>query len=555
MLKGRIRYLFSGVLIVTIATIFNGSVQCVNKEELPERLLIINEIIQKEPPVVDGTIICNPEIITRLYAKSEKLLSVIWKSRENLDQMLNVLHNISREGLNPEDYHLTVIDKLADKIILSDEVEVEDIARLELLLTDAFLLLSAHLAVGKTDAETIDPQWKASRRALTIDWGKFIDSTLQSNHIVQNLQKLTPRHREYNNLKKALEKYHQIEENGGWGIFITGLPKLEKGMWDPDIGLLRDRLAIIQGSIEDTITDKYLFDQTLYEQVMLFQLRNGLNADGVVGKATIEAMNIPVEDRIATIEANLERWRWLSDDLGERYIKVNIANFELQVIEKDDMVFHTEVIVGRTLRETPVFSSTMTYLVLNPDWTVPPTILNDDIIPSIIKNPDYLAEKNLKILRIDGTEVDPSSIDWISTVTAGFPYRIHQEPGPTNALGRVKFMFPNPYSVYIHDTPDHNLFGLIDRSFSSGCIRVNNPLDLAACIMKDSSAWTPAQIKDIIDQGKERTVHLVKPIPVHIVYLTAWASNDGLVYFRKDIYDRDQPLLAALKQGPPGIDQ
>jgi len=555
MLKSRIRYLFSGVLIVTIATIFNRSVQCVNKEELPERLLIINEIIQKEPPVVDGTIICNPEIITRLYAKSEKLLSVIWKSRENLDQMLNVLHNISREGLNPEDYHLTVIDKLADKIILSDEVEVEDIARLELLLTDAFLLLSAHLAVGKTDAETIDPQWKASRRALTIDWGKFIDSTLQSNHIVQNLQKLTPRHREYNNLKKALAKYHQIEEKGGWGIFITSLPKLEKGMWDPDIGLLRDRLAIIQGSIEDTITDKYLFDQTLYEQVMLFQLRNGLNADGVVGKATIEAMNIPVEDRIATIEANLERWRWLSDDLGERYIKVNIANFELQVIEKDDMVFHTEVIVGRTLRETPVFSSIMTYLVLNPDWTVPPTILNDDIIPSIIKNPDYLAEKNLKILRIDGTEVDPSSIDWISTVTAGFPYRIHQEPGPTNALGRVKFMFPNPYSVYIHDTPDHNLFGLIDRSFSSGCIRVNNPLDLAACIMKDSSAWTPAQIKDIIDQGKERTVHLVKPIPVHIVYLTAWASNDGLVYFRKDIYDRDRPLLAALKQGPPGIDQ
>jgi murein L,D-transpeptidase YcbB/YkuD len=288
---------------------------------------------------------------------------------------------------------------------------------------------------------------------------------------------------------------------------------------------------------------------------MLFQLRNGLTADGVVGKATIEAMNIPVEDRIATIEANLERWRWLSDDLGERYIEVNIANFELQVIEKDDMVFRTEVIVGRTLRETPVFSSTMTYLVLNPDWTVPPTILNDDIIPSVINNPDYLAEKNLKILRMDGTEVDPSTIDWINMVQAGFPYRIHQEPGPTNALGRVKFMFPNQYSVYIHDTPDQNLFGRTDRSFSSGCIRVNNPLDLAACIMKDSTAWTPEQIKNVIDQGEERTVNLAKSIPVHIVYLTAWASDDGLVYFRKDIYDRDQPLLAALKQGPPGMDQ
>ena len=444
MLTGRIRYLFSGVLITTIATIVIECGQWTYLKELPEKLTIINEIIQEEPPVVDGTIICNPEIITQLYEKSEKLLSVIWKSRENLDQMLYVLQNISREGLNPEDYHLTAIDKLADKIILSDEVEVEDIARLELLLTDAFLLLSAHLAVGKTDAETIDPQWKASRRALTIDWGKFIDSTLQNNCIIENLQKLTPRHREYCNLKKALAEYRQIEEKGGWGKFSTILPKLEKGMWNPDIALLRDRLAITQGYISDTIDDEYLFDQTLHEQVMLFQLRNGLTADGVVGKATIEAMNIPVEDRIATIEANLERWRWLSDDLGERYIEVNIANFELQVIEKDDMVFRTEVIVGRTLRETPVFSSTMTYLVLNPDWTVPPTILNDDIIPSVINNPDYLAEKNLKILRIDGTEVDPSSIDWIRCGHSWFSLQDTPGTGAEKCTGQSQIYVPKP---------------------------------------------------------------------------------------------------------------
>jgi murein L,D-transpeptidase YcbB/YkuD len=466
-----------------------------------------------------------------------------------------VLHNVYREGLNPEDYHLSAIEKLADKIILSDEAEVVDVARLELLLTDAFLLLSAHLAAGKTDAETTDLQWKASRRVINIDWEQFIDSTIRNNRIIENLHKLTPSHRDYSNLKKALEEYRQIEEKGGWDRFITVLPKLEQGMWYPDIALLRKRLAITQGNIADTTDDNNLFDHSLYEQVILFQLRNGLAADGVVGKATIEAMNIPVEDRIATIKANLERWRWLSDDLGERYIKVNIANFELQVIEKDDMVFSTKAIVGRTIRKTPVFSSIMTYLVLNPDWTVPPTILNTDIIPSVISNPDYLAEKNLKILRIDGTEVDPSSIDWLQMVTAGFPYRIYQEPGPDNALGRVKFMFPNQYSVYIHDTPDHNLFRRTDRSLSSGCIRVNNSLDLAAWLMKDSPAWTPAQIKNVIDQGKEQTVSLAKPIRVHIVYLTAWANDDGLVYFGKDIYELDQPLLAALRQGPPGTDQ
>jgi len=555
MLKSKIRYLFSGILITIFAALFYGCGKWAYKEELPEKLTIINELIQDKPTAAEKTIICNPDVITQLYEKSEKLLSVVWNSRENLEQMLFVLHNVNLEGLNPQDYHLSAIEKLADKIILSEMVEVADIARLELLLTDSFLLLSSHLAVGKIDAVTIDPQWKASRRALMIDWEKFKDSTLKDSRIIKNLQLLTPGHREYCNLKKALAEYRKIQEKGGWGSFNTLLPKLEKGACNSDIPLLRNRLAVTQGYISETIEDKYLFDQSLYEQVIRFQLRNGLVADGVVGKATIEALNIPVEDRIATIEANLERWRWLSNDLGERYIKVNIANFDLQIIEKDDLVFSTEAIVGLTSRETPVFSSIMTYLVLNPDWTVPPTILNTDIVPSVISNPDYLTEKNLKILRIDGTEVDPSSIDWINIVATGFPYRIHQEPGPENALGRVKFMFPNQYSVYIHDTPNHKLFGRSDRSLSSGCIRVNDPLALAAWLMKDSPAWTPEQIKNVIDLGKERTVNLIKPIQVHIVYLTAWASNDGLVYFRKDIYDRDQPLLAALKHDLLELDQ
>ena len=548
MLPGRTIYIFSGILIVAATSIFNGCGHWAFKADLSEKLKSFNEK-QEELHVVDGTLINNPDFITRLYKKSEKYLSV-WKSRDNIDQMLFVLRNVCRDGLHPEDYHLSVIEKLADKIILSENVDDGDIASLELLLTDAFIHLSMNLATGKTDAGIIDPNWKASRRELSMDWGKFTDSTLQNNRIIVNLQNLTPRHREYNNLKKALAQYRRIEDKGGWGSFISVLPKLELGMWDADIALVRNRLAITQGIIKDEIDDNYQFDQSLYEQVILFQLRNGLMADGVVGKATIEAMNIPVEERIASIEANLERWRWLSDDLGERYIKVNIANFDLQVIEKDDMVFRTEAIVGIADRKTPVFSSTMTYLVLNPDWTVPPTILNTDIIPSVINNPEYLLKKNLKILRVDGTEVDPSSIDWNNMAATGFPYRIHQEPGPGNALGRVKFIFPNQYSVYIHDTPHHDLFNRTDRSFSSGCIRVNNPLALAAWLMKDNPAWSPVQIKNAIDQGKERTVNLENPIQVHIVYLTAWASNDGLVYFRKDIYERDQPLLAALKQGP-----
>ncbi len=555
MLISKPGYLFSVALITAIFIIFDGCNHRVYKVELPETLPAIEETTEEILPADNELITIPSDLVTQLYEKSNKLLSAAWNSRENLYQMLFVLHNIYREGLNPEDYHLSAIEKLTDKIILSDEAEISEVASLELLLTDAFSLLSAHLALGKTDAMTIDPQWKASGRALTIDLKKFTDSTLLNHRIIENLRTLTPAHREYSNLKKALAEYHLIEAKGGWGRFSTGLPRLENGMSDPDIALVRNRLSITQGYVENDTVNENLFDHTLYKQVMLFQLRNGLTADGVVGKATIEAMNIPVEERIATIEANLERWRWLSNDLGDRYIKVNIANFDLQVIEKDDMVFSTEAIVGLTNRKTPVFSSIMKYLVLNPDWTVPPTILNDDVIPSVILNPEYLAEKDLKILRNDGTEVDPLSIDWVNILATGFPYRVRQEPGPKNALGRVKFVFPNQYSVYIHDTPNHNLFGRTDRSFSSGCIRVNNPMDLVAWLMKDNPAWTPVQIKNIVDQGKEQIVNLATPIQVHIVYLTAWAGDDGSVYFRKDIYNRDQPLLVALRQDPAVTDQ
>jgi L,D-transpeptidase YcbB len=421
---------------------------------------------------------------------------------------------------------------------------------MEMLLTDAFLMLSAHMAGGKTDAVTIDPQWRAAGKREKFNWDSFIDSALQSNQIIENLQMLAPRHREYINLRSALEKYQQIRDEGGWESYTTSLPKLEKGMRHPDVTNLRNRLAITQGNIDFVIEDQDLFDQPLHDNVVLFQRRNGLSADGVVGKGTIEAMNFPVEERIVSIEVNLERWRWLSEDLGKQYIKVNIANYELQAIENDKIVFQSEAIVGRPYRRTPVFSSLMTYIVFNPNWTVPPTILFNDVIPAMRINPGYLAEKRMKVLRADGSEVNPGSIDWNNVTAGNFPYRIRQEPGRDNALGSVKFMFPNQYMVYIHDTPSRNLFSQTDRSFSSGCIRINKPLEFAEYLLTDNPVWTPEQIKNIIDLGRERTVNLPSPVPVHLLYLTSWADNDGIVYFRKDIYDRDQPLKTALAQSP-----
>lgn len=542
---------FACFLIICIAAIFFDCGSWTYRKESAEKIDFIEEMIHKETSNLEVNLIFNPEIIKELYESHADLFSEVWQSRESQKEMLYAIRNANLDGLCPEDYHLSAIENLIRSINQSEDVLTGDIVKLELLLVDSFILLSTHLAGGKTHAETIDPQWNVARRIVRSDLHKFIDSTFRNNRIREGLQALTPRHREYNNLKTALLKYRQIELNGGWEAFSTLLPKLEFGMRHPDIMSLRKRLAITQSFIAYDSLDEDLFDQSLLAQVMLFQVRNGLASDGVIGKATIDAMNISVQDRIASIEANLERWRWIGDDLGDCYIKVNIANFELQVIDHDSIVFNTAAIVGRSFRETPVFSSSMTYLVLNPDWTVPPTILKNDIIPSVKNNPAYLSERNLKILNRDGVEIDPASIDWNSVAADGFPYRINQAPGRDNALGSVKFIFPNKHNVYIHDTPNRSLFGRTDRSLSSGCIRVSNPFELTAWLLKDNPYWTPRQIQHSLDQGKERAVVLLNPIQVHILYLTAWASDDGVVYFRKDIYERDFPLLAALRQNPP----
>ena len=537
-------------LFFSAIAVFTGCGPSAYDKELSEELGTHIELIQKNQPVIEGVQIFNIDVLINLYKKDAKLLSARWESWENIDQLIFAIRNSYKEGLQPQDYHLEAIENLVENITGNEYTVPGNIAKMEMLLTDAFLMLSAHMAGGKTDAETISPQWNAAGKRIEYNWDDFIDGALQNEQIIENLQMLTPRHREYINLKNALSKYLQLKNKGGWGYFTTILPKIEKGLRHPDVARLRDRLAITQGNIDLIVVDQDLFDQSLHDNVVLFQRRNGLTADGVVGRATIEALNIPVDDRIASIRVNLERWRWLSEDLGDQYIKVNIANYELQAIENDRIVFQSDAIVGRPFRSTPVFSSLITYLVLNPDWIVPPTILFNDVVPAVRANPGYLAEKRMKVLRTDGSEVDPVSVDWYNVTRENFPYRIRQEPGPENALGRVKFMFPNQYNVYIHDTPSRNLFLHTDRSFSSGCIRINKPLEFAAYLLKDNPVWTPELIKNIVDQGRERTVNLPNPVPVHILYLTAWADDDGMVYFRKDIYKHDTRLLTALAQPP-----
>lgn len=544
----RITHLISGLITALLIMLFTSSTPGRVSFDSPGDSSAMASGTNEPVNSAAGTVSVNAGFVSPLYEKGEGLLSPRWANSEKMVQMISAIYNSTEEGLDPDDYNINEIERMAERIIASEEPSTEDIAVIENLLNEAFIHLASHLASGKTSPESIDPEWKALRR-MTIDgWDSYLDSALNTDDILTVIRKLTPGHREYMNLKKALAGYREIESAGGWGTFTTSLAKIEKGMRHPDVASLRRRLAVSQGPIGFDPEDEEMFDQALHDQVVIFQQRNGLEADGVVGKSTVEAMNIPVSERISIITANLERWRWVSDDLGDSYVMVNAADYSLRFIEKGEQTFTAKAIVGTSKRPTPVFSSVMKYLVVNPDWTVPPQILKQDVIPDLKKDSSYLQRKNMKIVTRDGSVVDPSSIDWQQVSANRFPYMIKQEPGKTNPLGEIKFMFPNQYDVYIHDTPSRWQFSKSVRPFSSGCIRINNVRDFARFLLKDDPDWNTGKLDEAIDDGRTRTIVLKEPVPVHILYFTAWADNDGTAYFGKDIYNRDRQLIRTLKK-------
>jgi murein L,D-transpeptidase YcbB/YkuD len=355
-------------------------------------------------------------------------------------------------------------------------------------------------------------------------------------------------------LQKALATYRDIEIAGGWTTIPDG-PVLKPGMVDARVALLRERLARTGDLSPKARGDGEVFNDELVVAVKRFQRRHGLDVDGVAGPATLSALNVPVSRRIRQIVVNLERWRWLPQALGEYHVIVNIADFHLDCVEKGDTVHAGRVIVGRDYRRTPVFSDELSYIVFNPNWEVPNLIAVEDILPIVRKDPSYLERMGFDVLRgwgADEKRYDAASIDWKAVTKDNFPYRLRQKPGTTNALGRMKLMFPNRFSVYLHDTPARELFGKTERTFSSGCIRVERPIELATWLLSGDAAFDERGIRALLESGETRTVRLPRRVPIHLLYWTSWVDATGTVYFRRDIYGRDARLDAALRQDPPG---
>lgn len=466
-----------------------------------------------------------------------------------LGQLVRSIEEAAGDGLDPAAYHLGLLRELR----VRGSLGAADAADLELLATDAFLVLGSHLLHGRVDPVRVRAEWLADRRGA--DMAAVLESALEKEGVEASLDALRPRQPRYHRMRRALAELRDVEAAGGWPRVAEG-PTLRLGDDGERVRALRKRLALSGDLRADTADAGAAFDGELEAAVRRFQARHGLDEDGAVGPATRAALNVPVEDRIDRLVVNLERWRWMPAELGPRHILVNIPAFQVVVRDGDEPVLRLRAIVGREYRQTPVFSGRMTYLVLAPFWHVPPGIAGRDKLPEIRRDPSYIAAQRMTLLDLrTNRPVDPRSVDWSTMTAAQFNqrYRLRQDPGPQNALGDVKFMFPNPYNVYLHDTPTRELFGETERAFSSGCIRVENPLELASFLLREDPSWTPDRIRRTVEGGAETTAALTAAVPVHLQYWTAFVDEDGRLNYRRDLYDRDAAVLAALRAPPPGL--
>ena len=460
--------------------------------------------------------------------------------------LLDYISQLGRHGLHPNDYHLSLLEKYIDKTELFMAMNTEDMMKLDVLLTDAFLFLGLQLYYGRVNSEKEGGNWKIQRKEPELQLNLKLEEALAAGDIANGLNMLAPRYRSYWMMKEDLAFFLSLQDEP-WTVIMCDTT-INIGQSNQLLPKIRERLVKLRYKLIDNISGNY--DKDLEKQIRMFQKDWGLNADGVIGKGTLLALNTSPRTLINRLKVNMERFRWLPLYEPGKYLMVNIANFNLVLIEGVDTLISMRAIVGKDYRETPVFDALMTYIVFGPSWTVPPTILRNDVIPELLKGPEYLKKKNMKLLRSNGSEIAYSEIDWSKISRNDFPYMVRQNPGSENSLGKVKFMFPNSYNVYIHDTPVRGNFARDDRAMSSGCIRIEKPFELAELLLADSPDWPPAKIYAAMQQNREQTASLITPVDVLLLYLTAWTEGNGRVQFRKDIYKRDELVLNALNKKP-----
>jgi murein L,D-transpeptidase YcbB/YkuD len=459
---------------------------------------------------------------------------------------LDVLRTATRHGFAPADYgEPQIAGRIQARGELKDDTPdaARQLAELDARLTTALLALGRDVAVGRTSPRSIDWQWTSRRQAPDLA-GTLAQAA--GGDLERWLDAIRPQHPEYAALEDALVNLlGQRDHGGGWTAVPAG--RFAAGRSHPAVIALRQRLLAgghLSAAAASSTSPVYSTDDET--AVRAFQNLHALPATGIADRATLAAMNVPIDDRIRQVAVNLERWRWMPDDLGARHLLVNIPYYHLIARENGKAVKDIRVVVGTTTNKTPTFSSEMSTAVFSPYWNIPDSIVEGETAPAVARDPAYLAKNNIEILDVSdsGRPVDHSSVDWDDADQLK-RLAFRQRPGPDNALGHVKFLFPNEFDVYLHDTPADKLFARPGRAFSHGCIRVEEPEALAQYILRGYPEWDDASIHEAMHSGVEQHVKLEETIPVHIVYFTAWVDDQGGLHFQPDVYGYDADQAAA----------
>ncbi|MES1924096.1 L,D-transpeptidase family protein [Salinisphaera sp. T31B1] len=491
--------------------------------------------------------------------------------RAAIKSLLDALSRADRQGLIAADYGY---DRLAERIETLDAapgpLQPADLAKLDIRLSRAFVAYAVDLHRGRIEpGRDLRPRWYEDLPPG--DYAGALARATDDGNVDDALAELRPPHAGYTLLVKALADYRAIVDDGGWPMLADG-PLLESGMRDARVPALRRRLHVTgdlppDSPAGDTVDDgvprlerlddkppvdltSRRYDQQLAAAVRHFQRRHGLAVDGRVGPSTRAALNVPAERRAHQIELNLERWRWLPGDLGDRYVMVNIPEYRLRAYDDGQAVLEMNVVVGKSYddRATPVFSDRMRYVIFRPFWNIPHGIAVDEILPKARADAGYLDRRQYQIVRAFGPNAEPLAATPanLDRVESG-QLHMRQAAGPHNALGLVKFMFPNEYAVYLHDSPSEQLFSRTQRDFSHGCVRVADPAALAGFVLAGRPEWDAARIDKALHEGGRERVNLAEPLPVYLIYWTAFVNDDG-VQFRNDLYNHDPQLERAMQR-------
>jgi len=450
-------------------------------------------------------------------------------------EVLSLVADAAREGLEPARYPLDHA-----RTLLENARSIDDLAELEIVLSEAWLSYAHDVSLGRVEPAAIDSLW---RHGAPLTLTETLRAALARDDVVEALRDLAPPFEGYRRLRLALEHYRTLAA-GPWDALPEG-PSLTPGATGPRVTAVRERLIAL-GDLSHAASGP-VYDSSLMAAVRRFQERHGLAADGLVEGATLAALNVAPAARVRQLEANLERWRWLPRALGARRIVLNIPAFSIELVEDDRVVLALRAVVGRTDWPTPIVSGVVTHVVLNPSWRVPHDIAVSELLPLVRADPHHLAREGIEVLSATGRPVDPDAVDWTTMTDTAFRLRFVQAPGPRNPLGLVKLEFANPFAVFVHGTPQPEQFRQAQRALSHGCVRTEQAVELAVYLLRDDPAWSRDTIRAALERGQQLRIPVRKPPAVHLAYWTAWVNAAGAVQFRDDVYGWDAKLLEALQ--------